>query len=59
MCLPLALLALAATLSGCMVGPDYSRPSVETPLAFKQGGMREDSVAHVATRKGWRAVQAQ
>nr|WP_082494243.1 efflux transporter outer membrane subunit [Methylobacterium sp. Leaf106] len=53
----LSHLLLATTLSGCMVGPDYSRPSVETPLAFKQGGMREDSVAHVATRKGWRAAQ--
>ncbi|MBY0297005.1 MAG: efflux transporter outer membrane subunit [Methylobacterium sp.] len=25
-------------LAGCLVGPDYSRPSVETPLAFKEGG---------------------
>ncbi|MBB2959708.1 NodT family efflux transporter outer membrane factor (OMF) lipoprotein [Methylobacterium sp. R2-1] len=46
--------ALAATTSGCLVGPDYSRPSVETPLAFKQGGMREDSLAYVQAQKGWR-----
>ena len=26
--------ALAATTSGCLVGPDYSRPSVETPLGL-------------------------
>ena len=45
---------LAATTSGCLVGPDYSRPSVETPLAFKQGGMREDSLAYVQAQKGWR-----
>lgn len=30
------LLAAAATLSGCVVGPNYSRPSVETPAAFKE-----------------------
>lgn len=52
-----AVLALALATSGCLVGPDYSRPSVETPLAFKQGGAREDSVAHVAGRKGWRAAR--
>ncbi|MFC5557309.1 efflux transporter outer membrane subunit [Methylobacterium iners] len=50
-------LALAGTGSACMVGPDYSRPSVETPLAFKQGGMREDSAAYVASRKGWRPAR--
>lgn len=50
-------LALAATTSGCLVGPDYSRPSVETPLGFKQGGAREDSAAYVASRKGWRPAR--
>ncbi|ACA18760.1 RND efflux system, outer membrane lipoprotein, NodT family [Methylobacterium sp. 4-46] len=25
-------------LGGCLVGPDYARPSVETPLAYKEGG---------------------
>ncbi|MEH3145863.1 MAG: efflux transporter outer membrane subunit [Methylobacterium frigidaeris] len=29
---------LPLVLGGCLVGPDYSRPSVETPLAFKEGG---------------------
>ncbi len=48
------MLLLTAGLSGCMVGPDYSRPSVETPLAFKEGGTREDSAGYVASRKGWR-----
>ena len=48
-------LALALTaLTGCVVGPDYSRPSVETPLAFKEGGTREDTAAYVASRKNWR-----
>ncbi len=52
---PLAIvLLLSSSVAGCMVGPDYSRPSVETPLAFKEGGAREDSAASVASRKGWR-----
>ncbi|WP_232628253.1 efflux transporter outer membrane subunit [Methylobacterium sp. Leaf118] len=46
--------ALALSTSGCLVGPDYTRPSVETPLGFKQGGLREDSLAHVQSKKGWR-----
>ena len=52
-----AALALALALSACVVGPDYSRPSVETPLAFKQGGLREDSAAHVASKKNWRLAR--
>ncbi|GLS43702.1 efflux transporter outer membrane subunit [Methylobacterium brachythecii] len=52
-----AALAVAATTSGCLVGPDYTRPSVETPLGFKEGGMREDSLAWVQKKKGWRAAQ--
>ncbi len=41
-----------------MVGPDYSRPSVETPLAYKQGGVHEDSPGYVAARrKGWREAR--
>jgi NodT family efflux transporter outer membrane factor (OMF) lipoprotein len=30
------LLALAATLTGCAIGPDYVKPSVETPAVFKE-----------------------
>ncbi|WP_375408350.1 efflux transporter outer membrane subunit [uncultured Methylobacterium sp.] len=52
-----ATFVLAAATSGCLVGPDYSRPSVETPLGFKQGGPREDSAAYVASRKGWRLAR--
>ncbi|AMO21725.1 efflux transporter outer membrane subunit [Ramlibacter solisilvae] len=33
----LASLALAAVLAGCAVGPDYQRPEVQTPVAFKEG----------------------
>jgi len=31
-----ALAALALMLAGCMVGPDYVRPAVPTPAAFKE-----------------------
>ncbi|MBI1283882.1 MAG: efflux transporter outer membrane subunit [Thiobacillus sp.] len=30
-----ALLALAAALGGCMVGPNYSRPGIDIPAAFQ------------------------
>lgn len=52
-----AALTVAASTSGCLVGPDYARPSVETPLGFKEGGTREDSVAWVQKKKGWRPAQ--
>ncbi|MDP4021626.1 efflux transporter outer membrane subunit [Methylobacterium sp. NEAU 140] len=56
--MPLCALLLPVLLAGCVVGPDYGRPSVETPLAYKQGGVREDSPAYVAARKkGWREAQ--
>ncbi len=32
----LGVLILSAPTSACLVGPDYARPSVETPLAFKE-----------------------
>src|SRR5262245_17603625 len=32
----LTTLTLAAALAGCAVGPDYHRPEVETPAAFKE-----------------------
>ena len=31
-------LAAAALLAGCSVGPDYVRPAVETPAAYKEAG---------------------
>jgi NodT family efflux transporter outer membrane factor (OMF) lipoprotein len=34
---PISLaLTLVATLTGCAIGPDYVKPSVETPAAFKE-----------------------
>ena len=54
----LPALILSAALAGCVVGPDYARPSVETPLAYRQGGVREDSPGYVAARrKGWREAR--
>ena len=34
----LASLFTALLISGCMVGPDYKRPDVQTPQAFKEAG---------------------
>jgi NodT family efflux transporter outer membrane factor (OMF) lipoprotein len=34
----LLVVMLGAVLTGCMVGPDYRRPSVETPPAYKEAG---------------------
>ena len=31
-----AVLTLAGLTSACLVGPDYARPSAETPLAFTE-----------------------
>src|SRR5580658_9148479 len=33
---PLAALAAATVLAGCTVGPNYNRPLVETPAAWKE-----------------------
>lgn len=44
-CLPL-MLSLAASMSGCMVGPDYQRPSAQVPAVFKEAA-------------GWKAAHPQ
>jgi len=50
-------LAAAALLAGCSVGPDYVRPSIDTPAAYKEAGQwkpaepRDD-----ATRGKWWTV---
>jgi len=42
----LLLLAAALWLTGCMVGPDYKRPSVEIPPEFRAATMSgTDSIA--------------
>ena len=47
--LAIALLA-AATLAGCTVGPDYVRPGVETPVAWR---IDYPKAAEVANTKWW------
>ena len=49
--LPVASLALAL-LSGCMVGPNYTRPSVPMAPAFK-----ESSPASFKEDDGWKVIQ--
>lgn len=40
-----AFAALAASLAGCAVGPDYVRPAVETPAAYKESGNESNASA--------------
>ena len=47
-------LAVAATLAGCMVGPDYVRPSAPAPAAYKEGaGWKVAQPADDAPRGAW------
>jgi outer membrane protein, multidrug efflux system len=43
----------ALTLSGCMVGPDYRRPTAETPKAWR---VTEKSALEVANTPWWRQL---
>src|SRR5258705_4577745 len=43
----LALL-LAASLSACMVGPDYWRPEVEVPAAWRLGAAEAGEISNIA-----------
>ena len=57
---PLTLLTLGFLLSGCAVGPDYSRPAIATPEAYR--GDSPDSSATVSTpllgdQKWWEVFQ--
>ncbi|MEO8755671.1 MAG: efflux transporter outer membrane subunit [Casimicrobiaceae bacterium] len=49
-----ALVALAAALSSCMVGPDYVRPAAPTPAAYKEAaGWKVAQPADDAPRGNW------
>ena len=50
-------LAAAALLAGCTVGPDYVRPAVETPSAYKEAGDWKPAQPkdHVNRGKWWEA----
>lgn len=42
---PLALLTFAALLAGCAVGPDYKRPAIDAPGAYRAGNYSRSSPA--------------
>jgi NodT family efflux transporter outer membrane factor (OMF) lipoprotein len=50
-----AVAAAAAALAGCMAGPDYVRPDVETPAAYKEmdGWKRAEPRDQLARGKWW------
>jgi outer membrane protein, multidrug efflux system len=41
-------LLLAASLSACMVGPDYSRPEVDVPAAWRLGATEAGAISNIA-----------
>jgi len=43
-----AVLALTAVLSACMVGPDYRRPEIEVPTAWRLGPTEAAEISNVA-----------
>ncbi len=50
----LCLLALSIALAGCAVGPDYQRPDIDTPAAFKQAeGWKAAVPADALARGAW------
>jgi outer membrane protein TolC len=47
-------LAVVATLAGCMVGPDYVRPTAPAPAAYKEAaGWKVAQPADDAPRGAW------
>ena len=51
---PLLLIALAAALGGCTVGPDYVRPAGEVPAAWR---VDDPQAAEVANLRWWQQCQ--
>ncbi|MDF3932354.1 efflux transporter outer membrane subunit [Pseudomonas citronellolis] len=55
----LLALALCAALAGCAVGPDYQRPQVSVPAAFKEGeGWRQAQPADLGSHGQWWTLYA-
>lgn len=55
----LLALALCAALAGCAVGPDYQRPELSVPAAFKEGeGWRQAQPADLAGHGQWWTLYA-
>ncbi|UCH47667.1 MAG: efflux transporter outer membrane subunit [Betaproteobacteria bacterium] len=51
-----SLILFVASLSGCMLGPDYQRPEIETPEQFQQ---RVSEGASIANLKWWELFRDQ
>src|SRR5690606_20759478 len=49
------LLAMLLVLAGCAVGPEYQRPTVATPAAYKEASAEQRLSAHEAGT--WQAAQ--
>jgi len=51
------ILATVLLLSGCSVGPDYKRPAIETPAAYKEmGEWKQADPRDLAPRGDWWAI---
>jgi len=51
---PLLAIALASVLGGCTVGPDYARPTVEVPAAWR---IDYPQAAELANLQWWQQFQ--
>ena len=49
---PFAALLAAAALTGCVQGPDYARPSLDSPTSFRDGPANPDP-ASIADLPWW------
>src|SRR5580704_14985757 len=53
-----AALALAIlSITGCMVGPKYSKPTPPVPAQFKEGGTPDSSTPDIAYSDWWRVFK--
>jgi len=51
---PLILVLATLSLAGCSVGPDYVRPAIDTPAAYKeQGPWKTAEPGHIDDRQDW------
>lgn len=55
----LAAFGGAFVLAGCAVGPDYVRPSMDMPVAFKEAGHDADEPADKPADSGWKTASPQ
>src|SRR5438876_1352750 len=53
---PMGVLTTAVLLSGCTVGPDYSRPSAPVPAQYKEAGWKVGEPLDAIDRGAWWSV---